>query len=709
MPQFYVNFIRKRSRVFWQTVAVFGVVGFTALTGVAQQLERVDFKHIAAKIAIDESQKMVKGSLSVSFQVLQNLDSLYLDGKGMAITAVKEGPMEVSADGNKIWFHSQFMAGKTYSVSFDYQVVPTQAFYFWPVGAHRDYGEIWTQGQGKYTSHWLPSIDDTNDKIVFELSIVAPSNKVVIANGKLISENLLGNQKVWHYAMENPMSSYLVALAIGDFNSRKEISDSGIPLLNYFRPDDADKVAFTYCNSKAIFDFLETEIGVPYPWQNYKQVPLRDFLYAGMENTGATFFSRAFMVDSIGHNDRNYSNVNAHELAHQWFGNLVTAKSGEDHWLQEGFATYYALLAERNLYGEDYFYWQLLQSAEQLTAMSDEGKGESLLDPRASSLTFYQKGAWALHILREKIGEESFRAAVKNYLEKYSFKNVSTQEFLAEVRSVSQTDLSEFEKDWLQQTAFQSEEAYLSLKKSPLIVKYFTIAALRPLPLAEKAKQLEEVLKLSNEFLGQEAVFQLGQEPAAEELDLYKLAFQSKNLYIRQALAQMVSPVPQGLQKEYEGLLKDDSYLTIETALFQLWSQYPEKRAVYLDATRGISGFQNKNVEQLWLALSLLTEDYHVDAKATYLQRLKDYSSSQYGFEIRENAFLYISQLALWDSYTLKNLLEATVHPAWRFAKMAREILKGLVDDPQYLHKLKEIAPEVSQAAENYLQSTLNK
>ena len=85
--------------------------------------------------------------------------------------------------------------------------------------------------------------------------------------------------------------------------------------------------------------------------------------------------------------------VNGHELAHQWFGDYVTATSGTHHWLQEGFATYYALLAERKVFGDDYYYWQLYKSAEELKALSDKGKGERLLDPKASSLTFYQKGA----------------------------------------------------------------------------------------------------------------------------------------------------------------------------------------------------------------------------------------------------------------------------------------------------------------------------
>ena len=115
-----------------------------------------------------------------------------------------------------------------------------------------------------------------------------------------------------------------------------------------------------------MFDFLEEEIGVRYPWQNYKQVPVKDFLYAGMENTSATIFSDAFVVDSTAFVDKNYVNVNAHELAHQWFGDLVTETHGTHHWLQEGFATYYALLAEKDIFGDDYYYHKLYETSQQL-------------------------------------------------------------------------------------------------------------------------------------------------------------------------------------------------------------------------------------------------------------------------------------------------------------------------------------------------------
>ncbi|KJJ39190.1 aminopeptidase [Aequorivita vladivostokensis] len=666
----------------------------------AQQTNVVDFLRIEASIGTKADEKKVEGKFLTAFKVLKETDSIFMDAVNIQINDIKTANFKITSDEKKVWFVGNFEVGTTYKADFYYEMKPKQTLYFFG-------DEIWTQGQGKYTSHWLPSIDDVNDKIEFDLQLLAPIDKVVIANGKLIDYGNLHEVNTWRFNMKNPMSSYLVAFAIGDFNKRELVSNSGIPIELYFTPKDSLKVEPTYRYSKEIFDFLETEIGVPYPWQNYKQVPVRDFLYAGMENTTLTIFSQAFVVDSTGFNDRNYVNVNAHELAHQWFGNLVTEKAGEDHWLQEGFATYYALLAEKEIFGDDYYYWQLYQTAEQLKAMSDEGQGESLLNPKASSLTFYQKGAWALHILRERIGEDAFKLAIKNYLEKYKFKNVATQDFLNEVKNVSDVDISTFEKDWLQQTAFQSEDAYQSLLKSAFIRKYFEISALRAVPFSDKKIQLKTALTFPNDFIGQEAVYQLMDEPLAETLPLYKTAFNSNNLYVRQAIALSLQTIPKELQTEYESLLQDDSYVTMESALYQLWMQFPEKRAAYLNKTKGIEGFQNKNIRQLWLALALLTEGYDNQEKENYISELKHYTSPDYSFEIREKAFEYVNELQLWDTETLKNLVEATVHPTWRFAKPSKALLNNLLQNEKYHEQVKVLGRQVSEGAANYLNSII--
>ena len=691
----FQNFIRSLF-----LVLLFGI--FFTPKSFSQQIEIVDFLKVEATIFPDVLTKSIKADIKCSFKILQNTDSVYLDAKNMYISAVDDSGISIRSEKDKIWLINNFVSGEEYTVFFSYEVNPQQTFYFMPDG------EMWTQGQGKYTSHWLPSIDDTNDKMEFDLTIVTSKETSAIANGKLIKVQNKGDLKMWQYDMNAPMSSYLVSVAIGNFKKEDLTSESGIPLELYFKPKDSLKVEPTYRYSKQIFDFLEKEIGVPYPWQNYKQVPVRDFLYAGMENTTSTFFSEAFMVDSIGFNDRNYINVNAHELAHQWFGNLVTAKSDEHHWLQEGFATYYALLAERDVFGEDYFYWQLFQTAEQLKAASDEGKGESLLNPKASSLTFYQKGAWALHILKELVGEEDFKKAVRNYLGKYKFQNVSSKDFLNEIKLVSTVDISIFEQNWLHQSAFKAEEAYLSLKKSPFINRYFEIASLRATPLKDKKYQLKSALTFPDDFIGQEAVYQLMGEPISETISLYKIALESDNLYVRQAVVLSLENVPDVLLKDYESLLNDDSFVTIEAAMYQIYMQFPQRRIEVLERTKNLIGFQNKNIRQLWLALALITDEYETSEKANYLNELKSYTSENYSFEIREKAFEYINELRLWDMKTLTNVVEAAVHPNWRFSKSAKTLINLIIEDPDKFRAIKSLKKQVSSKAASYL-NTISK
>ena len=198
----------------------------------------------------------------------------------------------------------------------------------------------------------------------------------------------------YYYGMLKPMSSYLVAFVAGKYDSYKEVSDSGVTLEYFMYPNRKGDAYATYHDTKAVFDFLEQEIGVEYPWQNYKQVPVKDFLYSGMENTSLTIFNDQFFTDEIGVNDRDYLTVNAHEMAHQWFGDLVTAKSGEDHWLQEGFATYYSMLAEGEIYGPAHLSMLFYKQAEALIEASKKGSKKSLTNAGASSLTFYQHGGY---------------------------------------------------------------------------------------------------------------------------------------------------------------------------------------------------------------------------------------------------------------------------------------------------------------------------
>lgn len=702
---FALAHVRRNNVVFTFLLVAFVCAGGKAYSQeIAPQTTTVDIQSIRAVVTPQFDSQSIKGHVWVRFIPLENVSEVRLDAKNMTVSDSLT-IATVTAEKDHIVFTGDFKAIQEYTIQFDYTATPKQTLYFVNAGGN---DQIWTQGQGKYTSHWLPSIDDVNDKIEFDISVMAPTTYQVTTNGKLIDKETLGQSTVWSFDMRHPMSSYLVALTVGEYQKTTFPSTSGVPLEFYYYPEDSLKAESTYRYSKRMFDFFEKEIGVPYPWQNYKQVPVKDFLYAGMENTTTTIFSDSFVVDSIGFTDRNYVNVNAHELAHQWFGDLVTATQSEHHWLQEGFATYYALLAEREIFGEDYFYFKLYESAEQLRELSDQGKGQKLVAAGGSSLTYYQKGAWALHILKETVGVSAFAKAVKNYLTKFAYKNVTTNDFMAEVEAVYGKDLTGYKKKWLYQSAFQAAEALESLKKSAFMRSYFELQALRPYALKDKVKPLESSLKLPNDYLGQEAVYQLAETDLRESIGLYKQAFASKNTLIRQAIATSVEQIQEPLVYQFESFLKDDSYITREQAFLKLWLYYREKNNLQkqhelLMAMDGQFGFSDGNIRGLWLTLSLATQDYKGNEADARYNELVSYTGPEFPFQLRENAFQYLVQIQSFDGTSLKNLVEACTHHSWRFRESTRTLLNQLLTQDSMKELLDSIKPSLNEKELAYL------
>ena len=674
---------------------------------IAQEKSATDFKHLKAEIAIIPQKGAVSGELLYTFDVLAPTDSIFIDARKMTFQKVLLNGKKVpfKNDGKRLWLTQKIGKSANNLLEIVYSANPQQAMYFIetkPEGEEQEF-QVWTQGQGKYTSHWLPSFDDLNEKVEFDLSFLYKNGKTLTSNGVLVDSVAINDSLTrWNFDMKKPMSSYLVAVAAGDYEIQEITSEGGVPIKLFYPAGKEELVEPTYRYTTDILDFLETEIGVDYPWQNYKQIPVQDFLYSGMENTGTTIFSDIFLVDSVGFYDRNYVMVNAHELAHQWFGDMVTAASGEHHWLQEGFATYYALLAEKEVFGEDYFYWKLFQSAEELKQMSDQGKGEPLIKQGTSSLTVYQKGAWALHILNELVGKPAFDLGVRNYLIKYAYGNVTTEDFLTEIEKASGIDLSKFRKDWLEQAAFQGSEALESLKRSEFIRNYLEIAALKQLPLEAKKELLERALNFPvNDYIGQEVVHQLSLEEASAVTNLYKKAFESNNLYVRQAIAFSLQQIPQELKTEYESLLNDNSYMTREAALINLWMNFPEERLRYLSKMEGVEGFSGKNIRTLWLALSIATPGVEESKKEDYLKELSSYTAPHQRFQLRKNAFGYLFQLNAFSSKNVRDLLEASRHHNYRFREFSKELLKQVLE-------MKTLSPEVKALLEEELGSKNN-
>ena len=658
------------------------------------------------KITINPIEKTVSGTVNYEFEVVKALDTIKIDAQHMEFSNVKLNGKQIDFRNTKkeLQVIYPFKKGKN-NITFQYFTKPKQTMYF--IGSvANDNMQIWTQGQGKYTSHWFPSFDNVNEKVVFNLDIEFNKEYQVISNGILKSQSKQGELSVWNYRIQKPMSSYLLMLTIGKFEKRTLKSKSGITLEMYLEPKDVSKFEPTYRYSKQIFDFLEKEIGVKFPWEIYKQVAVRDFLYAGMENTSATLFNTRYVVDSIGFEDRSYTNVNAHELAHQWFGNLVTAESSTHHWLQEGFATYFALLAEKEIYGNDYFYSKLYESAQQLKFASRTDT-IPVLNGKASSLTFYQKGAWALFVLHQEIGDTAFKKSVKNYLGKHAFQNVNTTDFFAEIKKISSYNVDIFSKVWLETTVFNTQQANTLLLKNKSIQTLFEVEQLKNKPLEEKKYLFEKIMQSDVYFIVKEAILnQLKNEKWVDKERLFNLAVATKNVQLRQIVASSLNEIPISFKAQYETLLDDKSYQTQEVALYNLWNNFPKNRAQYLDRSKNWKGFDDFNLRTLWLSLALSTTDYTLD-KENLVSELIQYSSANYEANTRQNALEKLLAFKIINDTVLINLVKATTHHMWQFSKFGRDTIKKLLKNQEMRASMERIVPNLTETEQFQLNRLL--
>jgi len=660
----------------------------------AQQTQFIDFKSASGQLKLNPAEKSVSGIVDYQFEVLKPVDTIKIDAKNMEFSHVRIDNKDVIFinTGKELQILNNFQKGENH-LTFEYSVKPKQALYF--VNIEDAEVQIWTQGQGRYTSNWFPSFDDVNEKVIFSLGITYDKDYEVVSNGILKEKKQEGNSLHWQYKMENPMSSYLLMLAIGKYDKKEFKAKSKIPLEYYLENKDTNRFEPTYRYSKRIFDFLEKEIGVKYPWEIYREIPVRDFLYAGMENTTTTLFATRYVVDSIGFEDRNYTNVDAHELAHHWFGDLITAQSSTHHWLQEGFATYYAALAEKEIYGDDYFYSKLYETAQQIKFASRTDT-IPVLNAKASSLTFYEKGAWALFVLHESIGDKAFKKAIKSYLKKYAYQTVNTQDFFDEIKKVSDFDLNKFQKTWLESTVFDTPTANALLSKNKAIQVRLEVDKLKKTPLAEKDAFLRKTLESDVYETVKEAIInQIETEKYEAKKALLLIALKTNNVQVRQAVAASLSKIPEDFRTEYETLLDDKSYQTQEIALYYLWKNFPDHRTEYLNKSKNRIGFNDYNLRTLWLSLALSTPDYS-DTPEALADELISFSSTKYEATTRQNALEKLLSFKIINDQVLSNLVNATTHHMWQFSKFGRDSIRFLLKNSEMRTGFERILPNLN-------------
>jgi aminopeptidase N len=421
-----------------------------------------DITNMKVEVSFDCPKGIVFGKVTHTFTPLRKtIDTLFFDGPGIKINSAsldgKPCQFKSIPEGVSVYFSTPLISGKTYTITFDYEATPKKGIYFigWNSPRITDAKtqtrhQIWTQGQGIDNRYWIPMYDNMNDKFTTETVVTFDKEYNVLSNGiqKSVKSNSNGT-KTWHYAMTRPHAGYLLMLAIDKYAIKKTKTKTGVPVSFWYYPESSEKVEATSIHTEKMIEFLEEETGIPYPWEGgYSQVMVQDFMYGAMENTTATIFGDFFYVDNRAFLDRNYIGVNCHELTHQWYGDLITARGNGDTWLQESYATYYAKIFFELLEGKDKVKWMQRQEVNQ-SLKASESDNIPVRNSGAGSTRVYQKGSTVIQMLRYVLGNEDFKKVINHYLSKYQYKNVETNDLYQAIQDVTGQNLDWFFEEWL--------------------------------------------------------------------------------------------------------------------------------------------------------------------------------------------------------------------------------------------------------------------
>ena len=416
----------------------------------------LDMISLDLTVDLDPKDRRVNGLASYQcIPIQKGVDSAFFDAVDISMDYIlldNDTLNYAYAEGGVvIYFPNALDWNKTYRLTFSYTCQPAKGIYFvgWDDPTGRARKQIWTQGQGINHRHWIPSFDDQNDKLITSVHVAFPSAYTVIGNGVLQSKQEQGKNTLWHYAMNQPHALYLLMLAIGDYDMLSMESNSHVQHEQYYYPDKPEAAEVTYRFSREMMDWFEAELGIDYPWPKvYRNVPVRDFLYGAMENTTSTIFTDIYLQDDREALERNYIGTNAHELAHQWFGDYITAWSGRHHWLHESFATHYAKHFRREVLGETIY--DEIRWGERRTSMRAAERDNFPVGSIAGgSARHYDKGSLVLDMMRFVLGDEAYTRSIKHYLKKHPYGMVDSHHLYIAIMECTGVNLDWFFEEWV--------------------------------------------------------------------------------------------------------------------------------------------------------------------------------------------------------------------------------------------------------------------
>jgi aminopeptidase N len=314
---------------------------------------------------------------------------------------------------------------------------------------------VWTQSEPVDARYWFPCFDSPTDRLTSEVLVTVPDGFLVLSNGVLAGKKANPDGTcTWHWVQKQSHVTYLMSVVTGEFEAYKQQWD-GIPIVSYVPRGRLAEAARSFEKTPEMVKFFSEKIGYRYPWPKYTQICVDEYVVGGMEHTSATTLTQETLHDARAELDTSSDGLVSHELAHQWWGDLLTCKDWAEVWLNEGFATYFATLWTEHDLGPDEALWRRYREAESYFS-EDEGryrrpivtyryqKPWDMFDRHS-----YPKGARVLHMLRFVLGEERFWKAIGHYCRKHAFGTVETADLRTAIEESTGQGLNWFFDQWV--------------------------------------------------------------------------------------------------------------------------------------------------------------------------------------------------------------------------------------------------------------------
>jgi aminopeptidase N len=417
---------------------------------------RID--HISLDVVLDHPGRSLAGTAELSLvRVDPSATEVKLDAVGLQIASVelviarktKKAKFVYDGDVLSVPIAESAMSAL---VRVRYRAQPRRGMYFLAPDAQVPDrpAQIWTQCQDEDARHIFPCHDKPHIRQTFELVAQAPAGWFVLSNGERVSTPAQERRGRFHYRMQQPMPSYLFTLVAGNFVELDGGKVGEAPISYYVPPGREADGRRTFARTPEMIRLFAKLTGIDYPWTKYAQVVVNDFIFGGMENTGATTMYEHILLDERAALDVTSEDLIAHELAHQWFGDFVTCRDWSHAWLNEGFATYFEQVWREHAHGRDEYEHFVRGDLQAYLSEADSRYRRPVVcqDYDAPIDIFdrhlYEKGALTLHALRLELGDTVFWKGVHAYLSRHRGTEVETRDLQRAMESINGTSLDQF-------------------------------------------------------------------------------------------------------------------------------------------------------------------------------------------------------------------------------------------------------------------------